>query len=182
MYNSKENIKASKKPSEKSKKRSYISVYFNSSELFMFDYDICLEDRKELKKCHIRLIYIPLTNLFNLPINFSDNMTFRKYIKLIDTYKLFILQFIVAMAQGEDSGEADASCNKGSTGENGGIEAYKIMKKLIVNYIFEVTKKKTKEEDLWMNYYKKTYDQPHGSTHQGHLYGESIQQQQMFPV
>ncbi|GAW84690.1 hypothetical protein PGO_004425 [Plasmodium gonderi] len=73
---------------------------------------------------------MPLFNLFNLPINSSYNMTFRKCIKLIGIYKLFILQFTVAMGQEESSAQATTNCATGSTATSGDNEAYKLLSKV----------------------------------------------------
>ncbi|GAW84243.1 hypothetical protein PGO_001900, partial [Plasmodium gonderi] len=118
----KKNIENHKKSSEKCNGRIYQSVYIKSTILCAHNSNIYLDTARKFKKCNICSRHMPLSNLFNLPINYSYNMTFRKCIKLIGICKLFILQFTVAMAQ--------KGCGEGSTESSGSgadTQAYKLL-------------------------------------------------------
>ncbi|GAW84592.1 hypothetical protein PGO_003870, partial [Plasmodium gonderi] len=224
--NMKKKIENHKKSSEKCNRSTYQSVYIKGTILCEHNSDSYIETARKLKKCNICSIHALLSKLFNLPLTLTHNMCLLSFIKLIGIYKLFILQFTVAMAQSEGRGEEGTDCTHRTNGDNGGTEAYQLLTKvndklcplctailqeykqycgqyylgivvplvtLIVLILFfqyicikccrssKSRKNKKKEADLRMNSFEPRYERPHRHMYHGHVYGESMQQSNMFP-
>ncbi|SCA59851.1 hypothetical protein, conserved [Plasmodium vivax] len=109
----KKNMENFKESLEKCKKRIYEPLYYNSSKSCVYNSDVCIEPKKQVKKHSYK--YAPKKSsfkLYKLSQLSSNNKVMNFLIKLIVIYQTFILQFYVAattVAEGEqeDSGNRE---------------------------------------------------------------------------
>ncbi|CAI7723994.1 hypothetical protein, conserved [Plasmodium vivax] len=92
---------------EKRKTLLFEFINYKKSEIYIYNRNMYMQDKKELKKCNYKYLSKELTfNFLKFPLNCSCNKVIMNFIKSVAIYQIFILQFAVTIADGSSDTES----------------------------------------------------------------------------